>query len=63
MTDKSIEIPITKEQKQLIQSCLLQCLEYNKEARKYAEEGKDMAELKAEAKLIRETLLALTKAK
>lgn len=63
MTDKTIEIPITKTQKILIQNCLLQCLEYNKEARKYAEEGKDMDELKAEAKLIRETLLSLTKAK
>jgi len=63
MENKPIEIPITKAQKILIQNCLIQCLEYNKEARKYAEDGKDMDELKAEAKLIRETLLAIQKVK
>ncbi|TAK04181.1 hypothetical protein EPO34_03485 [Patescibacteria group bacterium] len=56
------EIPITKAQKILIQSCLIQCLDLNREARKYAE-GKEEKELKAEAKLIRETLMAIQKVK
>ncbi len=61
--DKPIEIPITKAQKQMIESALHQCLELNREAMKYAEPGEDEKELKAEAKLIRETLRALKKAK
>lgn len=56
--NESIEIPITKAQKELIESCLEMCLDLNRDAQRDAE-PKDMKELKAEAKLMRETLRTL----
>lgn len=61
--NEPIEIPITRTQKEMIESALHQCIELNREAQKDAEPGQDLKELKAEAKLMRETLRALKQVK
>jgi len=53
---KNIVFRVSNDQKEMIESALLQYLELNREAMKYAEPGKDEDELKAEARLIRATI-------